>query len=128
VEWIGHWFWWAFILTIAPATLGIVGLTSSDVSSVAVLKGAGANPSVLAAAVISTTKTNDGYVVFLNAATGAVLGSVTVGSVPDHIAFTPDGTKLLVCNEGELDGAAAVISADTIKGTVSVVDISDGSP
>ena len=115
-----------FLSTIAPATLGIVGLTSNDVSSVAVLKGAGANPSVLAAAVISTTKTNDGYVVFLNAATGAVLGSATVGSVPDHIAFTPDGTKLLVCNEGELDGTAAVISEDTIKGTVSIVDISGG--
>jgi hypothetical protein len=115
-----------FISTIAPATLGIVGLTSNDVSSVAVLKGAGANPSVLAAAVISSPKTNDGYIVFLNAATGAVLGSATVGSVPDHIAFTPDGTKLLVCNEGELDGTAAVISADTIKGTVSILDVSGG--
>lgn len=103
-----------------------MGLTSNDVSSVAVLKGAGANPSVLAAAVISSPKTNDGYVVFLNAATGAVLGSTTVGSVPDHIAFTPDGTKLLVCNEGELDGTAAVISTDTIKGTVSIVDVSGG--
>jgi hypothetical protein len=113
----------AFISTIAPATLGVSGLTSNDVSSVAVRKGAGANPSVLAAAIISAPKSTPGYVVFLNAATGALLGSAQVGAVPDHIAFTPDGTKLLVANEGEIDGTAVVISADTTLGTVSIIPV-----
>jgi hypothetical protein len=113
------------ITTIAPAALGVVGLTSNDVSSVTVRKGGGGNPSVLAAAIINAPKTANGHVVFLNAATGALLGSAEVGSVPDHIAFSPDGTRLLVCNEGELDGTAAVISADTIQGTVSILDVTN---
>jgi hypothetical protein len=115
-----------FLNNIAPSTLGVSGLTSDDVSSIAVLKGAGANPSVLAAAIISSPKSNAGYVVFVNAATGALLGSTPVGAVPDHIAFTPDGTKLLVANEGELDGAAVDISTDTTVGSISIIDISSG--
>ncbi len=111
---------------IVPSSLGVSGLTSDDVSSIAIRKGAGANPSVLAAAIISSPKSNAGYVIFLNAATGVLLGSTPVGAVPDHIAFTPDGTKLLVANEGELDGAAVDISADTVPGTVSIIDISSG--
>jgi uncharacterized protein YjiK len=113
----------AFVSTIAPATLGVSGLTSNDVSSVTVRKGAGANPSVLAAAIISAPKSTPGYVVFLNAATGALLGSAQVGAVPDHIAFTPDGTKLIVANEGEIDGTAVVISTDTTLGTVSIIPV-----
>ena len=111
---------------IAPSSLGVSALTSDDISSIAIRKGVGANPSVLAAAIISSPKSNPGYVVFLNAATGALLGSTPVGSVPDHITFTPDGSKLLVANEGELDGSAVDISADTIPGSVSIIDISAG--
>jgi hypothetical protein len=115
---------------IAPSSLGVSGLTSNDVSSIAVRKGAGADPSVLAAAIISAPKSNAGYVVFLNAATGTLLGSTPVGAVPDHIAFTPDGTKLLVANEGELDAdngdPTIVIPGDTTVGSVSIIDISSG--
>lgn len=32
---------------------------------------------------------------------GAVLGRATVGSNPDAMAFTPDGKRILVANEGE---------------------------
>ena len=110
----------AFVQTIAPATLGVIGLTSNDVSSVAVYKG---TPSILAAAIINSPKTSAGHVVFLNAATGALISSAVVGSVPDNITFTPDGTKLLVANEAELDGTAATIP-DATLGTVSIIDIS----
>ncbi|TAE75796.1 MAG: hypothetical protein EAZ65_09395 [Verrucomicrobia bacterium] len=115
----------SLITTIVPSALGVAGLTSNDVSSIAIRKGSGGNPSVLAAAIINSPKTANGHVVFLNAATGALLGSATVGAVPDHIAFTPDGSKLLVCNEGELDGTAANIAAETIPGTVSIINVSD---
>jgi 2',3'-cyclic-nucleotide 2'-phosphodiesterase (5'-nucleotidase family) len=113
------------ITTIAPSSLGVVGLTSDDVSSVAVRKGTGGNPSVLAAAIITTKPTN-GYVIFLNAADGSLLGSIVVGSNPDHINFTPDGTKLLVANEGELDGGSADVAADTTLGTVSIINLAAG--
>lgn len=115
----------AFVSTIVPSSLGVAGLTSNDVSSVAVRKASGGNPAVLAAAIINSPKTANGHVVFLNPATGALLGSAVVGSVPDHIAFTPDGSKLLVCNEGELNGSAADIATETVPGTVSIVDLTN---
>jgi len=111
------------LATIVPSSLGVIGLTSNDVSSIAVRKGTGGNPSILAAAIINSPKTANGHVVFLDAATGALLGSAEVGAVPDHIAFTPDGSKLLVCNEGELNGSAANIATETVPGTVSIVDL-----
>lgn len=114
------------ITTITPATLGVSGLTSNDISSIAVRKGSGVDPSVLAAGIISTDKTQPGHVVFLNAATGALLGSVQVGANPDHIGFTPDGTKLLVANEGELAGTAVDVVADTTLGTVSIINLASG--
>ncbi len=117
----------AFITTIAPASLGVVGLTSNDVSSITVRKAAGGNPSVLAAAIISSPKSAPGYVIFLNPATGALLGSTQVGANPDHIAFSPDGTKLLVANEGELDAVngvpATVVTNDTTVGSVSIISV-----
>ncbi len=113
-----------FISTIQPSTL-ISGLVGDDISSVAVRKGSGSTPSILAASIINSPKTTNGHVVFVNAATGALLGTATVGSVPDHIAFTPDGTKLLVCNEGELDGSNANIATENIPGTVSIINITN---
>ncbi len=116
-----------FINTIAPASLGVAGLTSNDVSSVTVRKGTGGNPSVLAAAIISSPKSALGYVIFINPATGALIGSSQVGANPDHIAFSPDGTKLLVANEGELDAVngvpADVVTNDTTVGSVSIISV-----
>ena len=110
------------LTTIVPSALGVSGLTSNDVSSITVRKGTGGNPSILAAAIINSPTTSNGHVVFLNAATGALIGSADVGAVPDHIAFTPDGTKLLCCNEGELAGATATIP-DAAMGTVSIIAV-----
>lgn len=115
-----------FVTNIQPSTLGIAGLTNNDISSVVVRKGSGGNPSILAAAIINSPKTNNGHVVFLNAATGALLGSTTVGAVPDHIAFTPDGSKLLVCNEGELSTPQTTVALavpDALMGTVSIIPV-----
>lgn len=113
----------AFISTITPATLAVAGPTSNDVSSVAVRKASGANPAVLAASVIASPKTDPGHVVFLNAADGTLLGSVQVGANPDHIAFTPDGTKLLVAIEAETAGN---VNLDTTMGGVAIIDLGAG--
>ena len=43
------------ITNIAPSSLGVVGLTSNDVSSVALRKAVGATPAVLAATVLPST-------------------------------------------------------------------------
>jgi 2',3'-cyclic-nucleotide 2'-phosphodiesterase (5'-nucleotidase family)/uncharacterized protein YjiK len=115
-----------FINTITPSTLGVPAIISDDISSVSLRKGSGANPSVLAAAIINNPKTSAGHVVFLNAATGALIGHTTVGIVPDHIAWTPDGSKLLVCNEGELSTPEVTIEVavpDAAQGTVSIIPV-----
>ena len=114
------------ITNIAPASLGVVGLTSNDVSSVALRKAVGATPAVLAATVLPASKLDNGHVIFLNPATGALLGSVVVGQNPDHVCFSPDGTKVLVANEGEPNGGSVDVAADTTVGSVSIIDISGG--
>jgi len=109
----------------APAALPTInlialGLPSNDVSSVAVRNG------VLVACTIASPKTAPGKLIFLNAADGTLIGSIDVGANPDQLTFTPDGTKILVANEGELNGSAAVVSDDTTLGSVSIVDVSGG--
>ncbi|MFN7661834.1 MAG: choice-of-anchor I domain-containing protein, partial [Dolichospermum sp.] len=42
-----------------------------------------------------------GKVAFFNAGNGSLINAVDVGALPDMLTFTPDGTKVLVANEGE---------------------------
>ena len=46
--------------------------------------------------------TDNGEVVFFDAF-GNFLGQVEAGALPDMVTFTPDGTQVLVANEGEPD-------------------------
>ncbi len=49
----------------------------------------------------------------------ALLGSVTVGAVPDMLTWTPDGGRLLVANEGERQS-----DTNNPVGSVSLIDVS----
>lgn len=93
------------------------GLPATDVTSVSVAGG------VAAVAIPAPVKTDNGFVAFINAADGTFISSVEVGSLPDALTFTPDGTKVLVANEGELSGE---VIDDTALGTVSIINISGG--
>jgi 2',3'-cyclic-nucleotide 2'-phosphodiesterase (5'-nucleotidase family) len=94
------------------------GYDTTDLSSVAISNG------VVAVALPADPKQDDGQVIFLDAATLEVLGDATVGSLPDNVVFTPDGTKLLVANEGEyLDDNGGPSPAE---GSVSIIDLSGG--
>jgi DNA-binding beta-propeller fold protein YncE len=55
---------------------------------------------VVAVAVENNDKQAPGNVAFFDT-NGNFLNSVTVGALPDMLTFTPDGTKVLVANEGE---------------------------
>jgi DNA-binding beta-propeller fold protein YncE len=84
-------------------------------NSVAVKNG------LVAAAVEGATGQALGMVKFFDAATGAANGpAVTVGAMPDMLAFTPDGSKVLTANEGEADLATGLINPE---GSVSIVDV-----
>jgi hypothetical protein len=101
------------------ATGGMTFATSiplaGNPNSVAVRNG------LVAVAVEGATAQALGAVQFFDAATGLANGpAVTVGALPDMLAFTPDGTKVLTANEGEADLATGLINPE---GSVSIVDV-----
>ncbi|RZM74914.1 bifunctional metallophosphatase/5'-nucleotidase [Leptolyngbya iicbica LK] len=86
--------------------------------------GAGANSvavknGIVAVAIENETVTDNGKVVFFDA-DGNFLNEVEVGALPDMVTFTPDGSKVLVANEGEPDDGV------NPEGSVSIIDISSG--
>jgi len=76
---------------------------------------------VIAAAVQAVVKTNPGRAVFFDAA-GNHLADVEVGALPDMLTFTPDGSKVVVCNEAEPSDDYAIDP----EGSVSIIDLSGG--
>ena len=85
---------------------------------------------LLAIAVQATPKTNAGVIAFYSlTATGTprFLKKVTVGALPDGVAFSPDGKHLVVANEGELSNSFKTDGIDP-EGSISIVTISNGVP
>ncbi|AOW17021.1 hypothetical protein LPB03_05880 [Polaribacter vadi] len=77
---------------------------------------------IIAVAVEANTKQNPGKVVFFDLS-GTYINEVTVGSLPDMLTFTPDGSKILVANEGEPNDDYSVDP----EGSISVIDVSSGA-
>ncbi|MBU2929791.1 choice-of-anchor I family protein [Winogradskyella psychrotolerans] len=70
---------------------------------------------------ISKGPLEDGVVVFCDI-DGTILSTVTAGNLPDMVGFTPDGTKLLVANEGQPNDDYSVDP----EGSISVIDVTGG--
>lgn len=80
---------------------------------------------------------SSGLIVLMDT-TGRVLKTVAVGTLPDHVSFTPDKKTILVAGEGEpicsLDNGStsanesidATLVSDA-NGTVSLIDVSNGA-
>ncbi|WP_303318681.1 esterase-like activity of phytase family protein [Flavivirga abyssicola] len=88
--------------------------------------GAGPNSiaisgNVVAIAVEASPKQDPGKIVFFDL-DGIYIDEITVGALPDMITFTPDGTKLLVANEGEPSDDYT----NDPEGTIDVIDLSGG--
>ena len=66
-----------------------------------------------------------GKVAFFNAGDGSFINAVDVGALPDMLTFTPDGTKVLVANEGEPNSYGQVNSIDP-EGSISIINIAGG--
>lgn len=106
-----------------PRLLGkinVAGLGASA-NSVAVSRG------IVAVAVEAQVKTEPGVVAFYRAADLSLIQSVSVGALPDMVTFTPDGTRLLVANEGEPNSYGQADSVDP-EGSVSVVTLTASGP
>ncbi|RUR81719.1 alkaline phosphatase [Chlorogloeopsis fritschii PCC 6912] len=89
----------------------------SSVNSVAFNNG------ILAAAIDADNPQDPGKVVFFDA-NGEFIQSVTVGAIPDMLTFTPDGTRVLVANEGEPNQNYDVDP----EGSVSIINLLGSSP
>ena len=85
---------------------------------------------LLAIAVANTTKNANGVIAFytLDANGSATfVRKVTVGVLPDGVAFSPNGKHLVVANEGEpLKNSATSVS--DAEGSISIIAITDGQP
>jgi len=98
-----------------------VTLTLGDANSIAVMGD------MLAIAVAADNKQSAGAVLFYTldtAGAGTFIKAVMVGALPDMLTFTPDGSKVLVANEGE---PASDYSVDP-EGSISVIALSNGVP
>jgi Ca2+-binding RTX toxin-like protein len=98
-----------------PTKLFDIDITAFGASpnSVAVKNG------IVAVAIEADPVTEPGTVAFFDT-DGNPLNAVTVGALPDMLTFTPDGTKVLVANEGEPS------ETNDPDGSVSIIDLSDG--
>lgn len=85
-----------------------------EVTSVSALDG------IVAVAVKGEDQEN-GTVVFIDTE-GNILSSVTVGSLPDMLTFTPDGTKVVVANEGEPNDEYTIDP----EGAIAIIDMTNG--
>lgn len=99
----------------APNLLTRISTAPALPNSVAV------NDGLVAVAVEAPVKTDPGKVLFFDT-DGNPLGDATVGSLPDMLAFTADGDRVLVANEGEPNSYNQLDSVDP-EGSVSVVDV-----
>jgi DNA-binding beta-propeller fold protein YncE len=69
-------------------------LAGSSINSVAVFNG------MVAVAIQAPVKTDPGRMALYRASDLTLLGSATVGSLPDMSVFPPDGNTVLTANEG----------------------------
>ena len=94
------------------------GTGLGGVNSVAVRNG------IVALAIQGNPKTATGSVVFVNASDLSTLSQVQVGALPDMLTFTPDGSHVVVANEGEPNSYGLADSRDP-EGTVSIINVLD---
>ncbi len=101
-------------VTTIPAT----ALGNGTPNSVAVKDG------IVAVAVAAPNEQDLGDVYFFNTdGTARTPASVEVGALPDMLTFTPDGSKIVVANEGEPNDDYTVDP----EGSVSIITVSDFS-
>lgn len=111
----------------APVSLvtvgGLVDASGTTIPADASVNSVSIRPDGLVAlAVESDVKTDDGWVAFLDGDSLALLGAVRVGALPDMVTFTPDGSHVLVAGEGE---PADDYSSDPF-GTIGIVATGPG--
>ena len=102
-------------------TLSLNENTPGDANSIAI----DANNQLLAVAMAATSVGEAGQIAFYNISgdTPVFIKNVAVGALPDMVAFSHDGAKVVVANEGEPNGDYSIDP----EGTISIIDINSGT-
>lgn len=104
-----------------PVIIDRIDITpfGASLTSVAV-NPAGRNE--IAVAIVADPETDPGKAVFFNV-DGDFLSSVTVGALPDHIHYAPDGQTVLTADEGQPSDDYTIDP----EGSVSIIDVKKGA-
>lgn len=110
-----------FINPSSPSLLASISVTAyGAINSVAVKNG-----TVACSIENSVNPQDSGKVVFFNK-DGVFLKQVTVGMMPDMVAFNHAGTRVITANEGEPNQNYSVTPTNDPDGSISIIDISGG--
>ncbi|AXG74303.1 T9SS C-terminal target domain-containing protein [Flavobacterium arcticum] len=102
----------------SPSVVSSIDMnTYGGITCVAVKNG------VIAVASPNADEQLNGSVVFFDT-DGTFISQVTVGSLPDNITFTPDGTKVITADEGQ---PSSDYTTNDPEGSVSIIDITGGA-
>ncbi len=96
---------------------------SIDVSATGAPNSVAVSDGLLAVAVAAPVEQNAGSVLVFDTDTQSLQATYIVGSLPDMVTFTPDGTSILVANEGEPNDDYTV---DPI-GSISIINVASGN-
>ena len=102
-------------------TLTLNDNTPGDANSIAIDE----NNQLLAVAMAAKTTGENGQIAFYDISGDApvFIKNVTVGALPDMVTFSPDGSKVVVANEGEPEGDYSVDP----EGSISVIAVTNGT-
>ncbi|MFT7073282.1 MAG: hypothetical protein ACJAX3_002275 [Patiriisocius sp.] len=101
----------------------ITELDFADVSDVgASAQSVAVNNGIVAIAISNNDETGNGFIAFSDTLGNETPVVVEVGVLPDMITFTPDGTKLLVANEGQPNTDYSIDP----EGSVAIIDVTGG--
>lgn len=108
-----------------PATVTVKNAAGADeMLNLGFANSIAISGNMLAIAAENDVKSSAGAVLFfdISATTPAFVKAVKVGALPDMVTFTPDGSMLLVANEGEPESDYSVDP----EGTVGLIAITAG--
>lgn len=100
-----------------PKLINQIKDLGGNVNSVSVKNG------IVAVAVENDDEVKKGWVVFLDALLGSELNRLKVGVLPDMLTFSPDGTMVVVANEGQPNDDYTIDP----EGSISVIYLGGGS-
>ncbi|MGB9956417.1 choice-of-anchor I family protein [Haloferax prahovense] len=106
----------------APQKVGTID-AASELDDVSSANSVATSADVVAVALEAEVAQDPGQVGLYDPETLDRLGTAPVGPLPDKVTVTPDGTRVLIANEGEPTGDYAYDP----RGSVSIVDVSNGA-